>query len=173
MTSPSHSEPQTPAPEELKVGDLVTGIFRGEKPITYVDNLSVMVQITPSYEQAYFRKHVRKVPPKPGGEKCDPCAVPGMTFDEARELGRSVAMCTSHWNRWVARWVNSDDEPGVSAHLIWEQAAGVVHACPPFASDTMPCCGKSPFEVPQDRMTLDLTDVTCSPSTTDPEADRG
>ena len=36
------------------------------------------------------------------------------------------------------------------------------HACPPGDSGTMPCCGRTPFEVPgSDRMTLDPALVTC------------
>jgi hypothetical protein len=37
-----------------------------------------------------------------------------------------------------------------------------VHACPPDDAATMPCCGRTPFEVsPHDRMTLDSEKVTC------------
>lgn len=38
----------------------------------------------------------------------------------------------------------------------------VVHACPPESGAVMPCCGKTPFEVPKwHRMTLDDGEVTC------------
>lgn len=43
----------------MKVGDLVRGeYFKGEKPVTWFDSTAVMVQITPAYEQAYFRRQV-------------------------------------------------------------------------------------------------------------------
>lgn len=37
-----------------------------------------------------------------------------------------------------------------------------VHLCPPGDSGLMPCCNRTPFEVPRtDRMTLDRSLVTC------------
>lgn len=40
----------------------------------------------------------------------------------------------------------------------------VVHMCPPGDSGNMPCCGRTPFEVPRsDRMTVDSRLVTCAP----------
>ena len=40
----------------------------------------------------------------------------------------------------------------------------VTHQCPPKRSGVMPCCGRTPFEVPRtDRMTVDLSLVTCQP----------
>lgn len=37
-----------------------------------------------------------------------------------------------------------------------------VHLCPPEGSGEMPCCGRSPFEVPRtDRITEDVYLVTC------------
>lgn len=42
---------------------------------------------------------------------------------------------------------------------------GPVHACPPDGSSTMPCCGRTPFEVPPtDRMTVQPELVTCQGS---------
>jgi len=39
----------------------------------------------------------------------------------------------------------------------------IVHACPPDGLGLMPCCGRTPFEVPRtDRLTLDPALVTCS-----------
>jgi hypothetical protein len=36
------------------------------------------------------------------------------------------------------------------------------HLCPPGDSALMPCCNRSPFEVPRtDRMTVDRSLVTC------------
>ena len=38
----------------------------------------------------------------------------------------------------------------------------ITHLCPPEGEYVMPCCGKTPFEVPStDRMTLDPEQVTC------------
>lgn len=37
-----------------------------------------------------------------------------------------------------------------------------IHRCPPVGSDIMPCCGRSPFEVPMDdQLTTDDGQVTC------------
>ena len=35
------------------------------------------------------------------------------------------------------------------------------HLCPPNGHGVMPCCGRVPFEVMSDRMTLDIALVTC------------
>lgn len=38
----------------------------------------------------------------------------------------------------------------------------IIHLIPPIGSGIMPCCGKTPFDVPKtDRMTLDRAKVTC------------
>ncbi|MFE3326856.1 hypothetical protein [Streptomyces sp. NPDC059176] len=38
----------------------------------------------------------------------------------------------------------------------------VAHACPPKGSGVMPCCGRTPFEVPRtDRISVDPFEVTC------------
>lgn len=65
--------------------------------------------------------YVKSEPATIANEQCDACADPGMTFDQAGDLDRGLALCTKHWNSWVLRWINSDDEPGVSAHLIQDQ----------------------------------------------------
>jgi len=36
-----------------------------------------------------------------------------------------------------------------------------IHRCPPEGSGEMPCCGRTPFEVLDDRMTVDPMLVTC------------
>ena len=39
------------------------------------------------------------------------------------------------------------------------------HACPPVGSGLMPCCGRTPFEVPRShRITVDTDLVTCGTS---------
>ena len=41
--------------------------------------------------------------------------------------------------------------------------ASIVHRCPPAGETRMPCCGRTPFEVPRgDRMTGDPALVTCT-----------
>jgi hypothetical protein len=41
-------------------------------------------------------------------------------------------------------------------------AGEITHACPPQGGGVMPCCGKTPFEVPRtDRITLDPELITC------------
>jgi hypothetical protein len=42
--------------------------------------------------------------------------------------------------------------------------AVTVHRCPTDRSGVMPCCGRTPFEAPGDRMTLCNDLVTCEPS---------
>lgn len=38
----------------------------------------------------------------------------------------------------------------------------VIHHCPPNGKATMPCCGRTPFEVPRsERITSQLSEVTC------------
>jgi hypothetical protein len=37
----------------------------------------------------------------------------------------------------------------------------ITHACPVGDSNVMPCCGRTPFERIQDRITLDPALVTC------------
>jgi hypothetical protein len=52
----------------------------------------------------------------------------------------------------------------------------VVHACPPEgAGGLMPCCGRTPFEVPRwHRMTAEDDRVTCATSPApDPVGERG
>jgi len=45
--------------------------------------------------------------------------------------------------------------------LAPEPELSIVHACPPDLTSIMPCCGRTPFEVPRsDRITVDGT-VTC------------
>lgn len=35
-----------------------------------------------------------------------------------------LALCGRHWSWWVTRWVNSDDEPPCSAHLLTTHTDG-------------------------------------------------
>jgi len=43
-----------------------------------------------------------------------------------------------------------------------ERVMEITHRCPPKGSGTMPCCGRTPFEVPRtDRMAIDGRLVTC------------
>lgn len=55
---------------------------------------------------------------------------------------------------------SEDDE--VLAQMEVAEGWTTIHRCPPGESGLMPCCGKTPFEVPRsDRMTLDGAKVTC------------
>lgn len=55
------------------------------------------------------------------------------------------------------------DELALEARV--RRAAGdppVTHQCPAWGAATMPCCGKTPFEVPRsDHMTVKVYLVTC------------
>lgn len=51
------------------------------------------------------------------------------------------------------------DEPAREAR----QANSVIHFCPPYNSGMMPCCGKTPFEVPEtDRLSTEFKEATCN-----------
>jgi hypothetical protein len=54
-------------------------------------------------------------------------------------------------------------DAGVAGGAVVPQTAETaVHACPPGDTGIMPCCGKTPFEVPRsDRMATDPGLVTC------------
>lgn len=67
--------------------------------------------------------------------------VSGVTID-CCEQGETDCPCICH-----------DDEPRVS----------IVHASPPDGSGLTPCCGRTPFELPQtDRITRGPGRVTCN-----------
>ena len=57
-------------------------------------------------------------------------------------------------------WI-SDDYPAIGKEGCAEPSGEVTHACPQKGSEIMPCCGKTPFEALNDRMTCDPTLVTC------------
>lgn len=54
----------------------------------------------------------------------------------------------------------------LAAYQVGHEAAAagsLTHACPPSGSGIMPCCGRTPFDVPRyDRMTLEPSRVTCN-----------
>jgi len=46
---------------------------------------------------------------------------------------------------------------------VQPEPAEVVHACPAKGAGVMPCCGRTPFEVPStDRITSEPGNVTCA-----------
>ena len=54
------------------------------------------------------------------------------------------------------------DHIDLRVNIEYARADTTVHACPPGDCGTMPCCDRTPFEVPPtDRMALDPADVTC------------
>lgn len=50
----------------------------------------------------------------------------------------------------------------IGAHALLADREPTIHAVPPGQSALMPCCGRTPFEVLQDRMTLIPEAVTCT-----------
>lgn len=59
----------------------------------------------------------------------------------------------------ITRSYRDDDDDD---EYSWDDADGPMHMCPPDGAVTMPCCGRTPFEVPRsDRMTIYSEDVTC------------
>lgn len=63
----------------------------------------------------------------------------------------------------AARSVAPGNRDEVDAFLGLERTCEVTHACPPKGSEVMPCCDRTPFEVPlTDRMTLEPNLVTCT-----------
>ena len=54
-------------------------------------------------------------------ETCRACE--GPVYREELQAGDDLALCTVHWNRWLARFLGADDAPGVRAHLIQDSAA--------------------------------------------------
>ena len=53
----------------------------------------------------------------------------------------------------------------MTEQTVDQSAPETIHACPPDGSGLMPCCGKTPFELPRsDRMTANPAAVTCTPA---------
>lgn len=52
----------------------------------------------------------------PGCFACDSAIlpIPSSVVGPADDL----ALCNRHWNWWVTRWLNADDNPPCSAHLM-------------------------------------------------------
>ena len=50
-----------------------------------------------------------------------------------------------------------------SNHVVFDiEVTETTHRCPPDGEGTMPCCGRTPFEVPRSgRMTEDASLVNC------------
>jgi hypothetical protein len=59
----------------------------------------------------------------------------------------------------------TEETAGITASLrdaVGASPSGVTHRCPPDGSGTMPCCDRTPFEVPEtDHITSDASLVTC------------
>lgn len=49
-------------------------------------------------------------------ETCRGCEGPVLIAD--LKPGDDLALCTRHWNWWLARFLDADDAPPVRAHLI-------------------------------------------------------
>jgi len=55
---------------------------------------------------------------RPDREECRGCEGPVLLAELTEE--DDLPLCNWHWSEWVARFLNSDDAPGCSAHLIRE-----------------------------------------------------
>jgi len=94
--------------------------------------------------------------------------------------GRTVTTAVDHkdlaWSGSLGRLIDSVVR-GVRSQLalpvgeLTELGGAVVHRCPPGDAALMPCCGRTPFEVPGDRMTTSLALVTCG-AVSDHDAER-
>ncbi|AXH66197.1 hypothetical protein SEA_SATIS_36 [Streptomyces phage Satis] len=94
--------------------------------------------------------------PIPGTElePADPKRIEKLTKEMAdvraamETLGRSLAVAQEDYK--ALRLIVMGDEEST------------VHACPPDGSGIMPCCGRTPMDVPlTERISLDGTTVTC------------
>jgi acyl-CoA reductase-like NAD-dependent aldehyde dehydrogenase len=111
----------------------------------------------------------------------EPAAAPSAPADRAAVLTDEAALieahCPDHGDAdgvWMdCHCVVAEDMHRRAAELRRmadeaqqpEAQREVVHACPPDGSGLMPCCGRTPFELPRtDRMSADPTLVTCQPA---------
>ncbi|WGV35735.1 hypothetical protein SEA_FRANKENWEENIE_42 [Streptomyces phage Frankenweenie] len=63
-------------------------------------------------------------------------------------VGRALAVLSTEFERLSTLVIGEEDT--------------IVHACPPEGSGLMPCCGRSPIDVPlTERISMDGTAVTC------------
>lgn len=63
-------------------------------------------------------------------------------------VGRALAVLSTEFERLSVLVIGEEDT--------------IVHACPPDGSGLMPCCGRSPIDVPlTERISMDGTAVTC------------
>ena len=50
---------------------------------------------------------------------CFACEWPPMPmYADAVVKSDDLPLCPTHWNWWIIRWLNADDEPPCGAHLI-------------------------------------------------------
>jgi hypothetical protein len=64
-------------------------------------------------------------------------------------VGRALAVLSTEFERLSTLVIGEEDT--------------IVHACPPEGSGLMPCCGRSPIDVPlTERISMDGTAVTCA-----------
>jgi len=52
---------------------------------------------------------------------CAACEHPTMTASVVAKTD-DLPLCTQHWNWWLMRWLNADNEPPCGAHLMNEEA---------------------------------------------------
>lgn len=64
-------------------------------------------------------------------------------------VGRALAVLSTEFERLSTLVIGEEDT--------------IIHACPPDGSGLMPCCGRSPIDVPlTERISMDGTAVTCA-----------
>jgi len=64
-------------------------------------------------------------------------------------VGRALAVLSTEFERLSTLVIGEEDT--------------IIHACPPSGSGLMPCCGRSPIDVPlTERISMDGTAVTCA-----------
>lgn len=64
-------------------------------------------------------------------------------------VGRALAVLSTEFERLSTLVIGEEDT--------------IIHACPPYGSGLMPCCGRSPIDVPlTERISMDGTAVTCA-----------
>jgi hypothetical protein len=89
----------------------------------------------------------------------------GITIIENPLLPPGSAMLTDGKTGVILRSTNAGGEGRGASPRTSPPPCSVVHQCPPDGAGVMPCCGRTPFEVPRtDRMTADASAVTCKPN---------
>jgi hypothetical protein len=80
--------------------------------------------------------------------------------------GQPLTVATPEGHACAVPGTEREDGPTDAATLLAilhePPVTETVHACPPDGSGLMPCCGRTPFEVPKERITIYPRLVTCA-----------